>query len=839
MFRVDYQVPSGREFGQAFLGQENLAVGLVAAGLAKVREGRGKGEEEGGLEQALKDAEAAAREARRGLWGDLGSDGGVRTIPAGDADAAALLAAHKGQTVRAVVEQVGSGSAFRVTLLPGFEHVPVFVAGLQCPSMGRRAAAEGAEGTPPDAWGAEAKQFTELRILSREVHLQFQGVDKFGNLFATVLYPAGGEGGARLSLGEQLLSHGLAKCVEWALNMVGPQAAVGLRRAQSGAQQAQRCLWRGYVAPAKNTAALSDNYRGRVVEVVSGDTLMVRDLASKVARRVQLSSLRAPRTGNRAGKGYEPWANEAKEFLRSKLIGRDVQVSMEYTREIPPPTDEATGKPVEGAQAKTLEFGTVKLPTGGAGGEGANVAEMLLVRGLATCVKHRSDDDRSAFYDDLLEAEAKAMKDKKGQHGSKAPPAARVNDVSGAGMASKAKQFLPFLQRSGRVSGIVEYAFGGHRFKVYCPKDSVAFTFALAAVRCPGRGEPVSDEAQAFAREHLLQRDVEVEVEDMDRNGAFLGTLHLRSLAGRGGYACALVGAGLATVFERAVSAGSPLVQAQKAAQEKQLGVWANWSQEEADAQAAARAQTAQTNKEPEKLALQVSQVLGGGRFYAQKASAAAQLQQITKALEDFGVAGPPSGPPPATGASCLGKFSADGKWYRAIIQGKAAGGKLNLFYTDFGNGEAVSPADVRPMPVTLAAAPHQAFLCRLAGVKVPSFDDDYGPEAAQLLYEIAGSGQTLEAAVYDREADPEGGKGAHMLCVSLADAESKKDVGLELVKEGLARMERRGRGGGLAPGTAEGVPEAQERAQKGRMGIWRYGDVGSDDEDAPRGWGR
>ena len=140
MFRVDYQVPSGREFGQAFLGQENLAVGLVAAGLAKVREGRGKGEEEGGLEQALKDAEAAAREARRGLWGDLGSDGGVRTIPAGDADAAALLAAHKGQTVRAVVEQVGSGSAFRVTLLPGFEHVPVFVAGLQCPSMGRRAA---------------------------------------------------------------------------------------------------------------------------------------------------------------------------------------------------------------------------------------------------------------------------------------------------------------------------------------------------------------------------------------------------------------------------------------------------------------------------------------------------------------------------------------------------------------------------------------------------------------------------------------------------------------------------------------------------------------------------
>ena len=196
---MDYQVPNGREYGQAFLGQENLAVGLVAAGLAKAREGRGKSAEESDLERALKEAEAAAREAGRGLWGDLGPGGGVRATPKGDADAAALLAGHKGRTVRAVVEQVGSGSAFRATLLPGFEHVPVFVAGLQCPSMGRRAAAKGAEGTPPDKWGGEAKQFTELRILSREVHLQFQGVDKFGNLFATVLYPEdpGGGGGAR------------------------------------------------------------------------------------------------------------------------------------------------------------------------------------------------------------------------------------------------------------------------------------------------------------------------------------------------------------------------------------------------------------------------------------------------------------------------------------------------------------------------------------------------------------------------------------------------------------------------------------------------------------------
>ena len=33
------------------------------------------------------------------------------------------------------------------------------------------------------------------------------------------------------------------------------------------------------------------------------------------------------------------------------------------------------------------------------------VAKMLLIRGLATAAKHRSDDERSAHYEELLEAE--------------------------------------------------------------------------------------------------------------------------------------------------------------------------------------------------------------------------------------------------------------------------------------------------------------------------------------------------------------------------------------------------------------------------------------------------
>ena len=65
---------------------------------------------------------------------------------------------------------------------------------------------------------------------------------------------------------------------------------------------------------------LSDKFTGVVCEVVSGDCIVVRDAANKQERRVNLSSIRAPRMG-RKGEKPEDWATEAKEFLRQRLIG--------------------------------------------------------------------------------------------------------------------------------------------------------------------------------------------------------------------------------------------------------------------------------------------------------------------------------------------------------------------------------------------------------------------------------------------------------------------------------------------------------------------------------------
>jgi hypothetical protein len=51
--------------------------------------------------------------------------------------------------------------------------------------------------------------------------------------------------------------------------------------------------------------------------------------------------------------------------------------------------------------------------------------------------KHRTDDERSAFYESLMAAEATGMKNKKGLHSGRELPPYHVNDVSLPGSGAR------------------------------------------------------------------------------------------------------------------------------------------------------------------------------------------------------------------------------------------------------------------------------------------------------------------------------------------------------------------------------------------------------------------
>ncbi|KAA8540590.1 hypothetical protein F0562_024491 [Nyssa sinensis] len=900
-FRVDYTVPSiGREFGSVFIGDKNVALMVVSEGWAKVREqGQQKGEVSPFLAELLR-LEEQAKQQGLGRWSREpgASEASIRKLPPsafGDPsnlDAMGLLASNKGRPMQAIVEQVRDGSTLRGYLLPEFQFVQVFVAGIQAPSMGRRAAPEtvaeteitsdepngeaSAEPRPPltsaqrlaassastievapDAYGREAKHFTEIRVLNREVRIVLEGVDKFSNLIGSVYYP---DGESAKDLALELVENGLAKYVEWSASLMEEDARRQLKSAELEAKKTKLRIWTNYVPPATNSKAIIDqNFTGKVVEVVSGDCIIVADdsvpIGSPLAeRRVNLSSIRCPKIGNsRRDEKPAPYAREAKEFLQTRLIGRQVNVSMEYSRKVPM-VDGPTA--VAGmADSRVMDFGSVflvspvkvegsdassspALPNTGSHQAGVNVAELVVARGFGTVIRHRDFEERSNYYDALLAAESRAISGKKGMHSSKDPPVMHIMDLTMASV-KKAKDFLPFLQRNRRMPAIVEYVLSGHRFKLLIPKETCSIAFSFSGVRCPGRDEPFSDEAIALMRRKIMQREVEIEVETVDRTGTFLGSLW----DSKTNIAVTLLEAGLAKLqtsfgIDRIPDAHL-LVQAEQSAKRQKLKIWENFVEGEEVSNGSAAG-----TKQKEELKVMVTEVLGGGKFYAQLVGdqkvISIQQQLASLNLQEAPIIGAFN---PKKGDIVLAQFSADNSWNRAMIVNAPRGAvespkdKFEVFYIDYGNQEVVPYSQLRPLDPSMSSAQGLAQLCSLAYIKVPSLEEDYGQEAAVCLSEHTLNGPKEFKAMVE-ERDTSGGKvkgqgTGTVLLVTLVDAETDTSVNAAMLKEGLARLEKRKRWEPKERQQAlDELEKYQSEARDKRLGMWEYGDIQSDDEE-------
>ncbi|KAK1169095.1 staphylococcal nuclease domain-containing protein 1-like isoform X1 [Acipenser oxyrinchus oxyrinchus] len=815
-FTVENKTPQGREYGMVYLGKdttgENIAESLVAEGLASVRrEGiRGNNPDQ----VRLCDLEDQSKSAKKGMWGDGAGIHTIRELKYTIENPRHFIDSLHQKPVNAVIEHVRDGAVVRALLLPDYYLVTVMLSGIKCPSFKREP--DGQE--IPEPFAAEAKFFTESRLLQRDVQIILESCPN-QVILGTILHPNG-------NITELLLKDGFARCVDWSI-AVYTQGADKLRAAERSAKERKVRIWKDYVAPTANLDQKDKQFVAKVMQIVNADAIVVK-LNSGENKTIHLSSIRPPRIEGEANQEknkdkdkrfrplYDiPYMFEAREFLRKKLTGKKVNVTVDYIRAATTVTDTGTTPSFPERTCSTVTIG------------GINIAEALVSKGLATVIRYRQDDDqRSSHYDELLAAEARAIKNGKGLHSKKEVPIHRVADISGD--TQKAKQFLPFLQRAGRSEAVVEYVFSGSRLKLYMPKETCLITFLLAGIDCP-RGsrntaggiqdaEPFSEEACLFTKELVLQREVEVEVESMDKAGNFIGWLHIDGL----NLSVALVEHALSKVHFTAERSSyyKTLLSAEEPARLKKEKIWSNYEEQPTE-------EVVQVTEEKERIAsykpVFVTEITDELHFYVQDVETGTQLETLMETMRSEVAAHPPveGSYLPRRGDYCISKF-ADGEWYRARVEKIESPAKVHVFYIDYGNREMVPSTRLGALPPafnirTLSA---QATEYGFAYIQVPQDEDARADVVDSIVRDIQNT-QCLLNVEYM------GGSCPH---VTLQFTDSKDDVGLGLVKQGMVMVDVR-----KEKHLQKVVKEyliAQESAKAARLNLWRYGDFRADDAD-------
>lgn len=816
---VLYTIPTtGREFGTAQLKDGTLLPDdLIKAGWLKVREDAGRKEESEELLErleTLRSLESEAKSSSKGLWSGVNGTIEVQN----DLGGPEFLTQWKGKTVDGVVERVLSGDRLLVRLLlSDKKHVQplTLLAGVRTPSTERTLPSTGAT-QPAEEYGNEAKAFVEARLLQRQVKVEIVGASAQGQLIANVIHPRG-------NIADFLLQEGLARCNDFHSTMLGEKMAP-LRAAEKKAQSQKIRLHKHHVAKAE-----TGDKEMTVTKIIGADTVLVKTKNDSAEKRISFSSIRGPRTNEPS---ESPFRDEAKEFLRSKLIGKHVKVSVDGT------------KPAsEGFDAREVASVTEK---------GKNIGLALVEAGWASVIRHRKDDtDRAPNYDELLAAQEKAKEEKKGMWSGKPQKAKQYLDLSEN--IQKAKIMLATLQRQKRVPAIVDFCKAGSRFTILIPRENVKLTLVLGGIRAPRApradgqgGEPFGKEALDLANRRCNQRDCEVNIHDMDKVGGFIGELYI----GRENFAKVLIEEGLASVHAYSAEKSGNAVElfaAEKKAKEARNGLWHDYdpSQEEenadegAEENGAPEAEITLDKKPADYRDVIITNIDANGRLKIQEiGKGTAALESLMTEFRKFHVDSKNNKPladAPKTGEFVSAKFSADGQWYRARVRANDRTAKqAEVLYVDYGNSEKIAWSSLRSLDQTkfgVQKLKAQAIDASLSFVQLPTaahyFEDTIGliyelTEGKRLVgnFDLVDSKENISyITLYDTKGDGS--------LPGPNDSINKEIVasGYGMVPKKLKAWER----SKAFESYLKHLREVESQAKQDRQGMWEYGDITED----------
>ncbi|XXQ34247.1 Staphylococcal nuclease like protein [Plasmodiophora brassicae] len=304
-----------------------------------------------------------------------------------------------------------------------------------------------------------------------------------------------------------------------------------------------------------------------VKSVPSADTLVLVGAATAdrppPEKTLILSGLVVPKLGRKKGAVDEPFAWEAKEYLRRLVIGKRVKFAVTYTH----------------AESQR-DYGTAELEGVG------DLSENLVKNGWARVKPAKEGMKPKPELEPLIAAQAEAEAAHKGVHAAK-PAASAVRKVEYLTTAEELREFFN-ANRGKALQGIVDQVREGSSLRIEVPgKAHTIFMVHLAGAQAPriplgartgaatskDKPEEWAVEAQAFTAARLLNRDVTVTLFGCDKFGNLFGTVSVT----QGDIAVALLKHGLAKYIDWSAALApnkSDLAVAEAAAKAQKLRLW-------------------------------------------------------------------------------------------------------------------------------------------------------------------------------------------------------------------------------------------------------------------------
>nr|CCC95933.1 unnamed protein product [Trypanosoma congolense IL3000] len=783
-----------------------------------------------------------AKAAKKGIFAPNASSR-VRTLTEPSAEEKARLGeAFKGKEVIMRVEQVllptvlvVSGEGF------GNAFVPVHMPGITVKDASCESVSQG------------ARHHVERFLLHRNVSILFEGVDMFGNILGSVTSSKG-------TFQKELLSRGFVKLHGSTLGY--SKFAAEMEAAEKEAREKRQGLWsahknadvvvHGSVAPSVVTAtaaASSDGvdgvkgtaeYRGPaeftgvMVQIITGDTVGIRQDRTGELIRVSLAGLRSSKNISREQDGRSPETRviycdyewEAREFLRTHFVGKEVKVQVQYSRQI----------------AETREVRPVVVMT--VPETGANVGVSLLESGYVTFFLGKNDVCSAAA--ELQAASEVARSKGVGIHSKTKAPTVRILELSHLG-STRGRYYLNFLQRGMQgsrpplVKGVVDFVMGPSSLRVLIPREHFQILIKVAGIITPmgtaaggsGTAEPFAEESKRYAVDKIQHREVNVQVHAVDKAGNFISSVILSDGTD---FAVSLVSMGFAAIANaERLPSYQLLLDAESKAKSEKMNIWSTSSSIPQRAvklasqnnRAGPGSYTLSSGSKAEYLPYVLSEVGEDGfSAYLQDATSGVEeklimLQGLLGKLSSRGEYHPKRGEVVAA------QYKADKTWNRAkVLHVSKQDSLITVCFFDFGTKAEVRTKDVRVIPQGSEFAPARdteplACLVHFAFLKRNIHTDAFIDESCNIVYEYT-DGPVLAKELYrDAEGD--------VYCIVSTD-ENGPSVGESLLQHGVAVLDRATES--IDPEAYKRHLKAQDIARRGHIKLWQYGDIDNDSDD-------